>query len=104
MTMPSPDGCYVQVWDQPRFTGASDFINGPRRYEHLRDLTGGGTWKDRIRSLRLGPGASAVAWSDEQFRGTSLPMTADSRQQGTFAVLPVKIQSLDVRCVAQAAD
>jgi hypothetical protein len=104
MTMPSPDGCYVQVWDQPRFTGASDFINGPRRYEHLRDLTGRGTWKDRIRSLRLGPGASAVAWSDEQFRGTSLPMTTDSRQQGTFAVLPVQIQSLDVRCVTQAAD
>lgn len=103
--MPSPDGCYVQVWDQPRFTGASDFINGPRRYEHLRNLHGARTWKNRIQSLRLGPTASAVAWSDEQFRGKNALLIADGRQRGAFAAAPVKIQSLDIRCLPpQAAE
>lgn len=102
--MPSPDGCYVRVWDQPRFAGTSDFINGPIQYEHLGDLPNRRSWKDRIRSLTLGPAASVVAWSDEQFSGRSLLLTTDSREQGTFAALPVKIQSLDIRCVTQTAD
>ena len=103
-TMPSPDGCFVQVWNDSGFAGNSDFINGPNQYGHLRDLPNRRSWKDRISSLRLGPGASAVAWSGEQFSGQSLLMTADSGERGTFAVLPLEIQSLDIRCVTQVAD
>jgi hypothetical protein len=103
-TMPSPDGCFVQVWNDSGFAGNSDFINGPIQYGHLRDLPNRRSWKDRISSLRLGPGASAVAWSGEQFSGQSLLMTADSGERGTFAVLPLEIQSLDIRCVTQVAD
>ena len=97
-TMPSPDGCYLQVWDQPSFSGASEFINGPRRYEHLRDLPGRLSWKGRIRSLRLGPAANVIAWSNEKFEGQSLLLTNDHRLAGRFATLPVNIESLDVRC------
>lgn len=96
--MPSPDGCYLQVWDQPSFSGASEFINGPRRYEHLRDLPGRFNWKGRIRSLRLGPAANAIAWSNEGFEGESLLLTSDHRQAGRFATLPVNVESLDIRC------
>jgi hypothetical protein len=102
--MPSPDGCFVQVWNDSGFTGHSDFINGPIQYEHLRDLPNRRSWKDRISSLRLGPGASAVAWSGEQFSGESLSLTADGEERGTFAVLPLQIESLDIRCAAHAAD
>jgi len=102
--MPSPDGCFVQVWNDSGFAGNSDFINGPIQYGHLRDLPNRRSWKDRISSLRLGPGASAVAWSGEQFSGQSLLLTADSEERGTFAVLPLEIQSLDIRCVTQVAD
>jgi len=100
-TMPSPDGCFVQVWNGAGFAGTSDFINGPVEYRHLRDLPSRRSWKDRIGSLRLGPRASAVAWSAEQLSGRSLMLTADSREQGAFAALPLKIQSLDIRCVAR---
>jgi hypothetical protein len=98
-TMPSPDGCYLQVWDQPDFTGAFEFINGPRRYEHLRDLPGRFSWKGRIRSLTLGPAASAIAWSNEGFEGEAVLLTNDRRQAGKFSALSVNIESLDVRCV-----
>jgi hypothetical protein len=37
-TMPSPDGCFVQVWDLVRFGGVTDYINGPRVYANLLDL------------------------------------------------------------------
>jgi hypothetical protein len=97
-TMPSPDGCFVQVWNGAGFAGTSDFINGPVEYRHLRDLPSRRSWKDRIGSLRLGPKASAVAWSAEQFSGRSVMLAADSREQGAFAALPLKIQSLDIRC------
>jgi hypothetical protein len=97
-TMPSPDGCFVQVWDGPSFQGVSEFINGPRRYEHLRDLPGRLSWKGRIRSLRLGPSASAIAWSSERFEGRNLPLTTDNRHADRFATLPVDVESLDIRC------
>ena len=100
-TMPSPDGCFVQVWNGAGFAGTSDFINGPVEYRHLRDLPSRRSWKDRIGSLRLGPKASAVAWSAEQFSGRSLTLAAGSREQGSFAALPLKIQSLDIRCTTR---
>ena len=68
---------------------------------HLRDLPKRRSWKDLIGSLRLGPRASAVVWSAEQFSGRSLLLTADSREQGAFAALPLKIQSLDIRCATR---
>ena len=97
-TMPNPEGCFVQVWNDAGFAGFSDFINGPNRYVHLRDLPHRRSWKDRIGSLRLGPAATAVVWSGEKFSGESLLLTADSPEQKTFASLPMKIQSLDIRC------
>jgi hypothetical protein len=98
--MPSPDGCYLQVWDSPGFNGASEFINGPRRYEHLRDLPGRLSWKGRVRSVRVGPAAHAIAWSNEGFKGTSLLLTTDRPRSEGFATLPVDVESLDVRCVS----
>jgi hypothetical protein len=99
-TMPSPEGCYLQVWDGPGFNGASEFINGPRRYEHLRDLPGGLNWKGRIRSVRVGPTARAVAWSNEGFEGKSLLLTTDRPRSEGFPTLPVDVESLDVRCAS----
>jgi hypothetical protein len=99
-TMPSPDGCYLQVWDSPGFNGASEFINGPRRYEHLRDLPGRLSWKGRIRSVRVGPTAHAIAWSNEGFKGASLLLTTDRPRAEGFSTLPVDVESLDVRCVS----
>ena len=99
-TMPSPDGCYLQVWDGQGFNGASEFINGPRRYEDLRDLPGRLSWKGRIRSVRVGPTARAIAWSNEGFKGTSLLLTTDRPRAEGFATLPVDVESLDVRCAS----
>ena len=96
--MPSPEGCYVRVWDQPGFLGTSDFINGPRRYEDLRELPGNRAWRNRIKSLHLGPNAAAIVFSEEKFRGRNALLIADNGT-GRFPTIPAPIQSLDIRCL-----
>jgi hypothetical protein len=63
MTMPSPDGCFVRVWDG-LLIGGSDYINGPRYYPSLRDMPGGRLWNNRILSAKVGPAAIVTAWAD----------------------------------------
>jgi hypothetical protein len=96
-TMPNPEGCFVQVWDHPGFTGASEFLNGPRRYDQLKDLPGGSSWKRRVRSIRLGPSAEAVAWSSERFAGRNVRLTT-KEQGGGFDTLPERVESLEIQC------
>lgn len=103
-TLPHPDGCFVEVWDQPRFTGMSDFINGPRRYETLRSMPGARNWSDRIRSVKLGPHASLTVWSEEQFRGKAITLTRDSRIPETGMAITPPIRSLAIGCDLEAAD
>jgi hypothetical protein len=103
-TLPHPGGCFVEVWDQPRFVGASDFINGPRRYETLRSMPGSRDWSDRIRSVKLGPTASLTAWSEEHFRGKAITLSRDSRIPEIGMPTAPQIRSLAIGCDLEAAD
>jgi hypothetical protein len=98
ITMPSPDGCYVQVWETARFQGATDYLNGPRNYASLRDLAGGRQWNDRIRSVRAGPAAIATAYTDENFQGTSVPFHSDGSYPEFPPSLSGQIESLRIDC------
>ena len=68
---PNPNGCYVQVFDMNRFAGVSDILNGPMRYATLTTLPNGARWSKRIRSVRMGPIATAVSVGEHHgFQGT----------------------------------
>ena len=99
LTAPNPSGCYVKVFDQPQLRGTSDFINGPNRYPSLARLPNGANWNNRIRSLEVGPGATAVAWSHRNLDGASMEIARDA----AYRLLPHgfvgDIESLDVRCL-----
>jgi hypothetical protein len=97
-TMPNPEGCFVHVWDAVNFAGTYDFINGPRRYESLRDIGGAGPWRNRIRSVETGPTATVTLWSDENARGEMLRMPPGSRQPTLPAALAGRIESMVVEC------
>lgn len=99
--MPSPDGCFVQVWDAPRFEGATDYINGPREYANLRDLPGGTRWNGRIRSLKVGPGALATAHADESFRGTNLPLRSGMAYVELPMAISGQVESLQIECAVR---
>lgn len=99
-TMPNPQGCFIQVWDQPGFAGESEFLNGPRRYDDLDDLPGGSRWKRRVRSVRLGPSAQAIAWSDERFEGRDVRLVTNAGRD--FERLPERVESLEIQCTGAA--
>lgn len=78
--MPSPDGSFVHVWEAPRLTGTTDFLNGPRDYPMLRDLPGGRLWNNRIRNAETGPAATVTLWTDEpKCQGVSLILQPDTQ-------------------------
>jgi hypothetical protein len=97
-TMPSPEGCFVQVWDAPRFTGITEYINGPRTYTNLRDLPGARIWANRIRSVKTGVAASATVYGDENFTGPSMRLMADREYAMFPKELSGEIESMRIDC------
>ena len=98
--MPSPEGCFVQVWDAPQFGGIFDYINGPRQYANLRDMPGGRLWNNRIRSMKVGPAAKAVIYANERFGGANLELRRDQ----AYNVLPLPLSgtvaSMTIDCLS----
>ena len=97
---PDPGGCYVLVFDQPRFAGAREFINGPAKYGSLSALPFDQNWQRRIRSVQLGIGTvAATIWTDEGFAGTSLTLRPD-REYPVFDMdVSGEIESLLITCI-----
>ena len=99
-TMPSPEGCFVQVWDAPSFGGVTDYINGPRIYTNLRDLPGARIWADRIRSLKTGVLARVIVYAGENFQGASLRLSSDREYPTLPLELSGHIASMRIDCTA----
>jgi hypothetical protein len=95
--MPDPGGCYVVVYEQPDFTGAREYINGPRSYATLGDLPFRSNWRRRIRSVHVGPTASVTMWGSEGFQGMPRRFPANAKQT-TLEALSGRVESLDVEC------
>jgi hypothetical protein len=100
--MPHPGGCYVLVFDHPQLTGAREFINGPEKYYTLRNLPFGDNWRKRIRSVAVGPGATATLWTDEGFEGASIRLRADLKYPTLAPAFDKEIESLVVACTTTA--
>lgn len=101
-TMPHPGGCYVQVWDQPRYAGRFDYINGPHPYASLRDMPGRLNWERRIASVRVGPAALATAFTGPNFGGTSFQLSERAEHPALPESVSRRIASLRIHCVAAA--
>jgi hypothetical protein len=96
--MPSPDGCFVQVWDDANFSGAFDYINGPRQYPSLRDMPGGRAWSRRIHSARTGPNTTATLFANENGRGAIMTLRADTEYPRLGSPLDGTAESMMISC------
>jgi hypothetical protein len=94
--MPNPEGCFVQVWDGPQFTGVTDYINGPQAYSTLRDLPGARVWRNRIRSLKTGVRVRAIVYGEEHFTGPSQRLQSDTEYP--MLALSGRIASINIDC------
>lgn len=63
--MTEKSDCYIDVWAGANFEGESVRIQGPSEYSSLGFAQG--DWGDRIGSLRVGPNAFVIAYSDPNF-------------------------------------
>src|SRR5262245_33442846 len=104
MTAPNPNGCYVQVFEMNRFAGAADYLNGPMRYATLTRLPNGARWSKRIRSVRMGPIATAIAWTDTDFKGRSMQMASDRTYPVLDSGFDGEIESLAIACSTVDSD
>jgi hypothetical protein len=98
MTAPNPSGCYLQVFAGERLRGVADFINGPRRYGSLSNLPNGANWNGRIRSIEVGPAATATIWTGPNRSGKSMDLHLDRPYPMLPAEFSGKVQSMDLRC------
>lgn len=96
--------CWVHVFDDKNFKATDDNhkICGPGAWPHLRNLTGAAklNWSDEIESLKVGPGATVVVWTGEQFTGTSHTFNPGT-EKITLKDLPGlsdNISSLEIKC------
>jgi hypothetical protein len=102
MNAPNPNGCYIKVYDAERFGGISDFINGPMRYPMLDALPNGASWRNRIRSVQVGPAATASVWESRNFAGKSMQLRTDLPYPTLPEVFVAQIESMDIRCTSAA--
>lgn len=98
LTAPDPTGCYVEVFEEPQFTGPRDFINGPAKYARLTDLPFGARWRNRIRSLKVGPAATMTAWAGEDFEALSVRFGPDRHHGRLSEAFSGKIGSVEIAC------
>jgi hypothetical protein len=98
MTAPNPSGCYIQVFDAEQLRGGADFINGPSRYSSLSNLPNGADWNGRIRSLEVGPAATATIWTGPNRSGKSMDLHLDRPYPSLPADFSGKVRSMDLRC------
>jgi hypothetical protein len=86
------------VFDGERLRGVADFINGPMRYSTLSKLPNGADWNGRIRSIEVGPAATATIWTGPNRSGKSMDLHLDR----PYPTLPEdfrgKVRSMDLRC------
>jgi hypothetical protein len=96
---PNPNGCYVLVYDQPDWRGAGVVLNGPARWPSLeRLLAAEENWRNRIRSIAVGPVATATAHTDAAFRGASRRLAPNSQHPRLENELNARIESLELSC------
>jgi hypothetical protein len=100
-TMPNPDGCYMQVWETAEYAGMSDYINGPRDYASLRRMPNNRSWQNRIVSVRVGSTATVTAFADEDFRGATLQLPADTAHRQLPGGIAGQIESVRVSCAGK---
>lgn len=58
--------CWVDLYDQPNFSGTLAHIEGPVEMPSLKSVSGE-VWSNRIESLKVGPAARLIAFKAENF-------------------------------------
>jgi hypothetical protein len=96
--------CWAHFFDDRNFKLDDDNhkLCGPGKWPSLRNLPGAPklNWSDEIESLRVGPSATVIVWTEENFTGISHsfePGTSNASLK-TIPNLSDNISSIEIRC------
>jgi hypothetical protein len=96
---PNPNGCYVFVYEKPNWEGERVALNGPGRWPSVERLrVDQKDWRNRIRSLDVGPAATLTVYTDPTYTGTSRRFVPGSRPARLDSEISAQIESLDITC------
>ena len=96
---PNPNGCYVFLYDRPDWQSTGVVLNGPARWPKLDGLFANHeNWRNRIRSLDVGPAATVTVYTDTDFTGISRQLAPNSKYPRLDRELSARIESLGVAC------
>ena len=96
---PNPNGCYVFIYDRPDWQGAGVVLNGPARWPNLEGLRANQeNWRNRIRSIDVGPVATVTVYTDGVFSGVSRRFGPKSRLERLDSEISARVESLDLAC------
>jgi hypothetical protein len=96
---PNPNGCYVFIYDRPDWQGAGVVLNGPARWPKLDGLFANQeNWRNRIRSVDVGPAATVTVYTDAAFQGASRRLAPNSKHPRLDGELSARIESLGLAC------
>jgi hypothetical protein len=97
--------CWVHVFDDKNYDVTDDNhkICGPGKWPNLRNLIGAAkiSWGDEIESFKLGPRATVIVWSNENYTGESVTFNPGSTIPSLKASNPTlsdNISSIEIRC------
>lgn len=62
--------CYIEVWSDKNCEGEYVRIEGPREYHSIESV--GLEWTECISSLRVGPSAFVLVYSEKDFKGNMM--------------------------------
>ena len=102
---PNPNGCFVFVYDRTDWQGAGVVLNGPARWPNLEGLRASQeNWRNRIRSIDVGPVATVTVYTDAVFSGVSRRFAPKSRLGGLDSEISARVESLDLACPRATGD
>jgi hypothetical protein len=98
---PNPNGCYVFVYEKADWQGDRVVLNGPGRWPSVERLrVDQKDWRNRIRSIDVGPAATLTVYTNATYAGISRQFGPGSRPARLESEIRAHIESLDIACPA----
>ena len=96
---PNPNGCYVFVYDQTDWRGDRAVLNGPAKWWSVERLRlDDKDWRNRIRSIEVGPTATVTLYTELNQRGASRQFGPASKPARFDDTLSGGVESIDLAC------
>jgi hypothetical protein len=96
---PNPNGCYAFVYDRADWQGERAVLNGPGKWWSVERLRlDDKDWRNRIRSIQVGPAATVTLYTELNYLGASQEFGPASNPSRFDGKLSAGVESIAMTC------